>query len=83
MDPNITRMAGGKWVPCLRGRKDGGRAGRRGENRADRERMAAPCHANSRGTEDVPGIGNRLDRFMHTECIPSHFDASHAWTIDL
>lgn len=22
-------------------------------------------------------------RFMHTECIPTHSDASHAWTIDL
>ena len=37
------------------------------------------------------GRGNRvwgsrarlLDRFMHTECISSHCDASHAWTIDL
>ena len=30
-----------------------------------------------RDQEVGSGIGNGQDRFMHTECIPTHFDASH------
>lgn len=45
------------------------------------------CHHCAGGGNRVWGLSRPrarlLDRFMHTECISSHSDASHAWTIDL
>lgn len=35
------------------------------------------------GLRRVWGTGDGQNRFMHTKCIPTHFDASHTWTIDL